>query len=144
MVDRAKRVQDSIDQSEKDKAHASALLAQYEDRLKSAKTEADEIIRTAKKQAKLEAENILAGSRVLAEQTLDKAKKQLEEEHKAAMELFRKEAASLVIAATGRLVAREIKAEDNQQYAAMLLEDASSLSEPASLIEPASLTELEG
>jgi F-type H+-transporting ATPase subunit b len=130
MADRARRVQDSIDQSEKDKAQAGALLNQYEARLKSAKTEADAIVHKAKEQARLEAESIIAGSRILAEQTLDKAKKQLEEEHKAAMELFRKEAASLVISAAGRLVAREIKTEDNQLYAAMLLEESASLPEP--------------
>jgi len=136
MAERAKRVQDSIDQSERDKAQANDLLVQYKARLKDAESEADAIIRKAREQAEAETEKIMAESRALAEQTLVNAKKQLEMEHQAAMEVFRKEAASLVVSAAGRLVGREIKDEDNQQYAAMLLSGTSSLLEPSSHSEP--------
>ena len=129
MADRAKRVQDSIEQSERDKTRANALLAQYTAQLKAAETEAEAIIRTTREHAEAEAERIIAESRVAAEQTLANAKKQLEAEHRAALAVFRQEAAALVIAATGRLVEREIKSEDNSQYAAMLLNETSLLNE---------------
>jgi F-type H+-transporting ATPase subunit b len=129
MNERTKRVQDSIEQSEKDKIQARTLLAQYQAQLKAADTEAEAIIHTAKEQAQQEAEKIIAESRVSVEEVLAKARKQIEMEQYAALAVFRKEAAALVVAATERLMGREIKAEDNKQYADMLLQELSSSSE---------------
>ena len=131
MADRAKRIQDSIDQSEKDKTQARALLAQYEAQLKTAETEADAIIKTARENAQVEAEKIIAQGRVSAEATMANARKQLEMEHQAAMAVFKKEAAALVVAAAGRFVGRELKNEDSRQYADMLLEEISLRDEAA-------------
>jgi len=123
MADRAKRVQDSIEQAEKDKTQAQALLAQYKAQLKTADAEAEAIIRSAKESAKQEADRIIAESRLSAEAVLANTRKQLESEQKAAMSVFRKEAVVLVIAATGRLLGREIKDQDSLRYADMLLEE---------------------
>ena len=125
MADRAKRIQDLIEQSEKDKNQAKSLLTQYEDHLKTAETDAEAIIGAARENAKLEAEKILAESRVSAETILTNARKQLELEQRAALAVFRKEAAALVTAASGRLIGREIQNEDNLQYADMLLKEIS-------------------
>ena len=123
MTERAKKVQDSIEQSEKDKNQAKAMLAQYEAQLKTADTEAEAILRTAREQAQQEAEKIIADGRISAETVLANARRQLEKEHDAAMAVFRKEAAALVVAASGRLVGREIQSEDSKHYARMLLEE---------------------
>lgn len=121
MADRAKRIQDSIDQAEKDKTLAKTLLAQYEERLGTADAEAEAIIRSAREKARVEAEKIIAESRAQAEASLESARRQLENERLAAIAVFRKEAASLVTLAAGRLVGREIGSEDNRRYADMLL-----------------------
>jgi len=121
MADRSKRIQESIEQSEKDKSQAKALLAQYEAQLKTAETEAEAIIRAARENAQAEAEKIIAEGRVSAQATLANARKQLETEQKAALAVFRKEAAALVMAASGRFVGRELQSEDNRRYADMLL-----------------------
>jgi F-type H+-transporting ATPase subunit b len=102
------------------------LLAKYEAQLKTAETEAQAIISKAKEQAEAEAEKIIAESRASVDETLANAKKQLEVERNASLAIFRQEAAELVVAATGRLLGREIKSEDNAQYAAMLLNEASA------------------
>ena len=132
MAERARRVQDSIDQSEKDKAKANALLARYAGQMETAETLATAIIVKAKEQARLEAEKIIASGRASAEDLLANARKQLEMEKKAAMAAFRRDAAALVVAAASRLVGREINGEDNQRYAAMLLKEAAPLLENAS------------
>lgn len=128
MADRAKRIQDSVEQAEKDKGLAMTLLAQYEARLKTAETEADAIVRGAREKARLEAERIISESRAQAVASLESSRRQLESERLAALAAFRKEAASLVTLAAGRLVGREIGSEDNRQYADMLLGEI----EPAS------------
>jgi len=125
MDERTRQVQDSIDRSEKDKSQAKVLLAQYETQLKTAEAEAEAIIRTAKEAAQLEAEKIITQSKASAETLLDNTRKQLELERKAAMSVFRKEAAALVVAVSGRVLGREIKSGDNRQYADMLMEEVS-------------------
>jgi len=123
MAERAKKIQDSIEQSEKDKTQAKAMLAQYEAHLKAAESEAEAIIHTAKQHAQEEAQKIIAESRESAEAAMINARKQLEAERQAAMAVFRKEAADLVVAATGRLVGRELKSEDSKHYADMLIDE---------------------
>jgi len=125
MAEREKRVQDSIEQSEKDKNQAKALLAQYEAQLKTAETEAEAILKAARENARQEADKIIADGRVSMEETLANTRRQLEMEHQSAMANFRKEAAALVVAATGRLLDREIKSEDSKSYADKLLGEIS-------------------
>jgi F-type H+-transporting ATPase subunit b len=129
MTDRTRRVQDAIEQSEKEKAEANDLLAQYTAKLKTADTEAESIIRSARESAEAEAKKILEESHAAAEQTLANARKQLEMEHQAEMAAFRKEAAALVVTAAERLVKREIRSEDNLRYAEMLLDEVSHSNE---------------
>lgn len=121
METRAKRIRDSIEQSENEKAQANALLNQYKERLETAQSEADDIIRNAREHAQLDAAKIIAESRLSAEAILAGAKKQLEFERKAAIQAFRQEAADLIVTATGRLLEREVKSEDSRHYAEMLL-----------------------
>ena len=129
MAARTKKVQDSIEQSEKDKVQAKALLVQYEAQLKSAEQEADAIIQGAKEQARQEAERIIAESQVLAEATQAKLRKDIELERIAAMASFKEEAATLVVTAASRLLGREIKSEDSLSYAEMLLKEVTTNAE---------------
>ena len=136
MAERTRRVEESIERSEKDKAQAKVLLSQYEDQLKTAEAEAGNIIRDARVQAQLEADRIMAESRAAAEQTLANTRKHLELERKAALAAFRNEAASIVIMAAGGLIGRELKSEDSELYANKLLEEA-ALPEEAALLKEA-------
>ena len=51
MDNRAKKIQDTIDQTEKEKSQAKKLLEQYEGRLNEAEAEAASIIKTARETA---------------------------------------------------------------------------------------------
>ena len=130
MEDRTRQIEESIQNSEADKAKAKALLARYEAQLKTAEAEAKAIIDDAREQAKEEAEIIIAESRAAAEASLRNAKKQLDQEQRAALAEFRKEAAALVVEAAGRLVGREIKTEDNEVYAKLLLSEEKAEERP--------------
>ncbi|GHU48007.1 hypothetical protein FACS1894200_04270 [Spirochaetia bacterium] len=59
IAERTRRIEDSINQAEKDKAQAKALLAQYEEQLKSAETEVEAILRSAQETAEQEAKDII-------------------------------------------------------------------------------------
>jgi len=126
MAERAKKVQDSIDQADKSKSEANKLLMQYQGMMKNANAEAGEIIKTAQKNADVEAGKIIAGGRAAAEALSAAARKQIESERQAMYTRFKLEAAALVMAASARLVQREISGEDNRRYAAMLLDELSA------------------
>jgi F-type H+-transporting ATPase subunit b len=124
MDERSAKVRDAIDQAEKDKSQAKAILAQYEKQLKSAEDEATGILRQARENARIEADRIIAEGKTQAENVLAGARKRIEAEQREAFAEFRKEAALLVTAASERLLGREFTANDNGQYAEMLVTQA--------------------
>jgi len=123
MADRAKRVQDSLDQAEKDRTQAKALLKEYENKLKSAEAEAGEIIKTARDSANMEANRIIEGGKAEAAEILSAARKQIEADRRAAVTKLRFETAALVMAASSKLAAREFSRDDNRRYVDMLLDE---------------------
>jgi F-type H+-transporting ATPase subunit b len=122
-ADRTKRIQDSLMQAETEKVEARKMLAQYKEKLKNAEDEAEEIIRAAHKNAKADAEKIIARGKVDADVLITSARKQIETEQKAALARFNVEATALVIAASARLVQREFSGDDNRRYVNMLLDE---------------------
>ncbi|MDR2480384.1 MAG: ATP synthase F0 subunit B [Treponema sp.] len=125
MAERAKRIQNTIEEAGRDKAKAQALLAQYENQLKNAETEAKTVIKAARENAEAEAEQIAARGREEAETLIASARRQIEAEQQAALARFNIEAAALVMAAAARLAARDFNSEDNRHYANMLLDELS-------------------
>ena len=123
MAERAKRVQDSIDQAEKDRADSRELLEQYQSKLKNVDAEADEIIKAARGRAETEAQRIIAEGKTAAEALTVSARKKIEAEQQAAFARFKLEAAALVMAASARLVQREFSGDDNRRFASMLLDE---------------------
>ena len=123
MADRTKRIQDSIDHAEIEKVEAKKLYEQYSEKLKNADAEAEAIIMAARKSASLETEHIVAGGRAEALAIVDSARKQIEAEQEAALARFKLEAAALVMAASARLLQREITGDDNRRYVNMLLDE---------------------
>jgi F-type H+-transporting ATPase subunit b len=123
MDDRAKKIQTSIEQAEGDKNKARILRNQYEEQLTNAQTEADALINTARETARAEAARIIAEGKQTAETLLLNARKQSEAERRAALALFKAEAAGLVAAASSRLLKREVTGEDNLRFAQELLQE---------------------
>jgi F-type H+-transporting ATPase subunit b len=130
MEDRAKKVQDSLDQAEKERLQAKGLLQQYEDQLKRVEEEATEIIRAAKETAALEADRIITEAKAQADLLLDKGRKQLEAEQRAAMTVFQADAAALVIGASSRLIQRELNSDDSRRQADLLLKELAGTAKP--------------
>ncbi|MDR1252066.1 MAG: ATP synthase F0 subunit B [Treponema sp.] len=123
MEARSKKIQDTVDQTERDKSQAKQLLERYEEKLQEAGAEAEAIIKGAREEAEVEAARIIAEGKDAAQAFALSARRQLEDERQAALTKFRAEAAGLVIAASSKLVAREFSGGDNARYAKMLLDE---------------------
>ena len=123
MEDRTNKVQHSIEEAEKDKQAAKALLSQYEERLKNVQGDAEAIIQSAQKKARQEAVQIVAAGKEAANTLIANAHKQIQAEQRAALGLFQAEAAALVISAASRLLQRELTQEDSRRFAGLLLQE---------------------
>jgi len=123
MAERAKRVQDSIDLAEKEKADSRELLEQYQNKLKNADAEAEKIVQAARTHAEREALQIIADGKASAEALTEAARRQIEAEQKAAFARFKLEAAALVVAVSAKLAARNFTTDDDRRYANMMLDE---------------------
>jgi F-type H+-transporting ATPase subunit b len=123
MEERSKKIQNDIEQAEKDKNQAKAMAAQYEERLQRAEAEAGALIRSARESAEKEAAEIIRSGKAEAGRIVAAGRSQLDAERKAAMARFRSEAAALVIAASSRILGREVSGEDTRRQAALLLKE---------------------
>ena len=126
MEDRAKRVQDTIEQAQKDKDEAMSLLDKYQNKLKNAEAEAREILKTASENAARQAQLIISEGRQEAQDTVNSALKQIEMERQAALAKFKLEAATLVIAVSAKLASKDFSGEDSRRYANMLMDELSA------------------
>jgi F-type H+-transporting ATPase subunit b len=129
MAERAKRVQDSIDQAERDKTRAKNLLDQYENKLKDVDAEAESVLHTAHEDAEKEAERCIAEGKASAENIIANTRRQLEAERQEVLARFMTDATAIVMAAASRLAARELSGDDNQRYANMLLDELAAQKE---------------
>jgi len=123
MAERTRRIQDSLDQADRERTQAKALLKEYEDKLKNAEAKADEILKTARENAVSETERIIAEGKAEAQNILSAARGQIEAERQAAAVKFRFETAALVIAASSKLAARDLSRDDDKRYVNMLLDE---------------------
>jgi F-type H+-transporting ATPase subunit b len=123
MEARSESIRSSVEQAEKEREDAQALLGQYQERLKKAEDEAAGIVRVAREAAQAEADRTLAEAKDAAERVLANARKQIESDRQAAAALFRAEAAALVISASSRFLRRELNQEDSRCFAGTLLEE---------------------
>jgi F-type H+-transporting ATPase subunit b len=126
MADRSRKIEESIAGAESEKAQARQLLEQYQAQLKNADEEAEAIIKTARENAGREAERIVAEGKARAEAMISTARIRIDSEQQAARALFKAEAAALVIAAAGRLLARDLGREDDRRLAVSLLKELSA------------------
>jgi F-type H+-transporting ATPase subunit b len=125
MAERSGKIEESLAKAERETAEARRLLEQYRDRLEKAGEEAAAIVKSARENANLEADRIIAGGKAQAEAMIAAARERIAAEGRAAQTLFKAEAAALVVAAASRLLMRDLDQEDNRRLAAALLREIS-------------------
>ncbi|MDR2807737.1 MAG: F0F1 ATP synthase subunit B [Spirochaetaceae bacterium] len=123
MDNRTAKIQKALDESEESKKQARALVKQYEERLAHAEQEAQNIIMQARKDAQQQADQIIAAGRKEALALVAGTRQQLEADRRAALMVFRTEAAALVVQAASQLVQRELSTDDNRRFAAALIQE---------------------
>ncbi|HEV2944668.1 MAG TPA: F0F1 ATP synthase subunit B [Solirubrobacteraceae bacterium] len=130
---RQKAIEESIDTAERTRTEADALLAEYRERLKEARTQAEEIVQRARQAADThEHESKERGQEIVAE-AAKRAERDIEAATKRALDDIRKEVADLTIMATEKVTRKTLTEADQKRLVEEALNelDFSSISSPA-------------
>jgi F-type H+-transporting ATPase subunit b len=112
---RQRMIEDSIDSANKIKAEAAELLEEYRTRLKDARTQAEEILARARKAGDETEREALEHARLRREELLQQARRDIEAEERKALQDVRKEIASLTVLATEKVTRKTLTPEDQQR-----------------------------
>jgi F-type H+-transporting ATPase subunit b len=112
---RQRSIEESIDTAERTRTEADALLAEYRERLKEARAQAEEIVQRARQTADShEHESKERGQEIVAE-AAKRAERDIEAATKRALDDIRKEVADLTIMATEKVTRKTLTEADQKR-----------------------------
>ena len=112
---RQRAIEESIDTAERTKTEAEQILAEYRERLRAARTQAEEIVARARKAAEQHHEETLQQARVQREEMMDQTRRDIEAETRRAIQEIRNEVAGLTILATEKVTRKTLNEEDQRR-----------------------------
>jgi F-type H+-transporting ATPase subunit b len=119
---RAKAIRDNIEAAERQRREADELLADYRERLRVARDQADEIVARARKASEAALAEAAAGGRERREELIAAARRDIELETKRSLERIRSEVADLTVMATEKVTRKSLDGDDHRR----LIEEALS------------------
>ena len=119
---RANAIHDNIAASEKQRAEADELLADYRKRLSEAREQADDIVIRARKASEAAIAEATAAGKARREELVAAARADIEMETKRGLEKIRNEVADLTVLATEKITRKSLDDADHQK----LIEEALS------------------
>jgi F-type H+-transporting ATPase subunit b len=119
---RANQIRESIDEAEKTREEANQILQEYRARLKEAREQADDIIARARKTAETTTAEAVEEGREKREELLAAARRDIEAETRRSIERIRKEVADLTVLTTEKVTRKSLEPDDQKR----LVEEALS------------------
>ncbi len=119
---RQKAIEESIDAADRTRREADEILAEYRERLRESRGQAEEIIERARKAGETHERNAHEDALAKREQLMEQTRRDIQSETRRAIEEIRREVADLTVQATEKLTRKSLTEEDQQR----LLEDALS------------------
>jgi F-type H+-transporting ATPase subunit b len=113
-------IEESIDAADRTRKEADEILAEYRERLREARAQADEIIDRARKAAEAHEARAKEDAKANREQLMEQTRRDIEVETRRAIDEIRSEVAELTVMATEKLTRKTLTEEDQRR----LLEDA--------------------
>lgn len=112
---RQKAIEDSIDTAERTKTEAEELLAEYRERLKEARTQAEEIVARSRRAGEQHEADSMADARKRHEELMEQTRRDIEQEISRAIQEIRKEVADLTIMATEKVTRKSLTDDDQRR-----------------------------
>jgi F-type H+-transporting ATPase subunit b len=117
---RANAIRESIDQAERTREEADKILEEYRARLREAREQADEIIARARKAAETTTVEATQEGRQKREELLAAARRDIEAETRRSLERIRREVADLTVLTTEKVTRKSLTGDDQKR----LIEEA--------------------
>jgi F-type H+-transporting ATPase subunit b len=115
-------IEESIDTAQRTKAEADEILAEYRERLKEARVQAEEIVARARKAGETTERQSLESAKETRDELLEQTRRDIEAETRRAIQEIRKEVADLTVAATEAVTRKTLNSDDQRR----LVEEALS------------------
>ena len=119
---RRKAIDESINSAMRTKEEADQLLAEYRARLKEAREQADEIVARSRKAADSLQDQSKVDAKRYREELMESTRRDIEAETRRALDQIRKEVADLTVIATEKVTRKSLDDDDHRR----LIEDALS------------------
>ncbi len=113
---REAQVKTLYDEAEASRSSANAMRQEYEQKMATAREEADGIVRTAVQSARREGDQIVAEASGKASHLLKKADADIAQAKRQMLQEVRGEISDLAVSIAEKVVEREINARDHQQF----------------------------
>jgi F-type H+-transporting ATPase subunit b len=136
---RANAIRDSIESAEKTREEADKILEEYRARLREAREQADDIVARARKAAEATTAQASQEGRDKREELLAAARRDIEAETRRSLERIRKEVADLTVLTTEKVTRKSLTGDDQKRLIddALAEVDFSSLSGNGEITESA-------
>jgi len=115
LEERSQKIAKNIEESERQRAEADELLAEYRERLKEAREQADDIVARAKRAGESAKAEATDEGRAKREELVAAARKDIEAETRRSMDGIRREVADLTVLATEKITKKSLTDDDHQK-----------------------------
>jgi F-type H+-transporting ATPase subunit b len=112
---RANAIRDSIESAEKTREEADKILEEYRARLREAREQADDIVARARRAAEATTTQAAQDGREKREELLAAARRDIEAETRRSLERIRKEVADLTVLTTEKVTRKSLDADDQKR-----------------------------
>jgi len=112
---RAKAIAESIEAAERSKKESEELVAEYRARLKEAREQADDIVARARKSADSAKAQAVEEGKEKREELVAAARRDIEAETRRSLERIRKEVADLTVLTTEKVARKSLSGEDHKR-----------------------------
>ena len=119
---RQKAIEESIDTAERTRQEADQILAEYRERLKEAREQAEEIVSRARRTGEDQEREAVEKARARGEQLLEQTRRDIEAETRRAIAEIREEVANLTVLAAEKVTRKTLTEADQRR----LVEEALS------------------
>ena len=126
---RKNEVEETYHTAEEAKISALSMQQEYETRLKNAKEEANELVRSATKRAQLRGEEIVAEAQERSVGMIKKAEEQIENDKKKAVNELKDEISGLALMAAEKVITKELNRAENERLIEEFIDSAEPLRE---------------
>src|ERR687885_1790387 len=113
-------IEESIDHAERTRKEADAILREYRERLKEAREQADDIVARARKAGEKVQEQAKIDAKEAREELMEQTRRDIEQETRRALDQIRKEVADLTVMATEKVTRKTLDDDDHRR----LIEEA--------------------